>query len=225
MFQRHGISRLPSVEGDKPKKRFKTYPIGYVHIDITEVRTEDGKLHLFVAIDRVSKFTFAELHPRATRAVGAAFLVRLIQAVPYKIHTVLTGNGTQFTTPGNAHSAAGEIKLAMVAGEVFRAHVCEYARAKADIDHRLTKPNHPWTNGQVERMNRTIEEATVQRYFYGSHDRLPEHLEFFLRAYNFAKRLKSLKGLTPYEHICKTWTEQPRRFRLNPIHHTPGPNS
>ena len=83
MFQRHGISRLPSVEGDKPKKRFKTYPIGYVHIDITEVRTEDGKLHLFVAIDRVSKFTFAELHPRATRAVGAAFLVRLIQAVPY----------------------------------------------------------------------------------------------------------------------------------------------
>ena len=32
------------------------------------------------------------------------------------------------------------------------------------IEHRLTKPNHPWTNGQVERMNRTIKEATVKRY-------------------------------------------------------------
>ena len=29
------------------------------------------------------------------------------------------------------------------------------------IEHRLTKPNHPWTNGQVERMNRTLKEATA----------------------------------------------------------------
>src|SRR5215210_3006207 len=44
-LQRHGISRLPETEGDKPaKKRFKPYPIGYVHIDIAEVRTEQGKL-------------------------------------------------------------------------------------------------------------------------------------------------------------------------------------
>src|SRR3546814_12273639 len=55
LFRRHGISRLPSVEGDKPKKRFKDYPIGYVHIDIAEVRPEDGKLHRLVATDRVHK--------------------------------------------------------------------------------------------------------------------------------------------------------------------------
>lgn len=37
-LQRHGISRLPEVTGDKqPKKKFKTYPIGYFHIDIAEV--------------------------------------------------------------------------------------------------------------------------------------------------------------------------------------------
>ena len=56
-LQRHGISRLPDVEGDKPtKKKFKAYPIGFFHIDIAEVRTEEGKLYLFVAIDRTSKF-------------------------------------------------------------------------------------------------------------------------------------------------------------------------
>ncbi|MES0064201.1 helix-turn-helix domain-containing protein, partial [Mesorhizobium sp. M0041] len=60
-LQRHGIGRLPDVEGDKPaRKKFKAYPIGYFHIDVAEVRTEQGKLHMFVAIDRTSKFAFVE---------------------------------------------------------------------------------------------------------------------------------------------------------------------
>ncbi len=51
-LQRHGISRLPEVTGDKePKRKFKVYPIGYFHIDIAEVQTAEGKLRLFVAID------------------------------------------------------------------------------------------------------------------------------------------------------------------------------
>lgn len=73
-------------------------------------------------------------------------------------------------------------------------------------------------------MNRTIKEATVRRYYYDSHHRLRSHLTDFLAAYNFAKRLKTLKGLTPYEHICKLWTEQPQRFKQNPIHHMTGLN-
>jgi hypothetical protein len=59
-------------------------------------------------------------------------------------------------------------------------------------------------------------EATVQPYHYGSHAQLKAHIHSFVMAYNFAKRLKSLKGLTPYENICKIWTTQPNRFRLNP---------
>ncbi|PPU75807.1 IS481 family transposase, partial [Xanthomonas populi] len=52
-LQRHSISRLPDIKGDKPaKKRFKSDPIGYFHIDIAEVQTSEGKLYLFVAIDR-----------------------------------------------------------------------------------------------------------------------------------------------------------------------------
>ncbi|CDX39222.1 hypothetical protein MPLSOD_390003 [Mesorhizobium sp. SOD10] len=58
-LQRHGIGRLPDVESDRPTKRkFRSYPIGYFHIDVAEVRTEQGKLHIFVAIDRTSKFAF-----------------------------------------------------------------------------------------------------------------------------------------------------------------------
>ncbi|MET0647942.1 MAG: IS481 family transposase, partial [Pyrinomonadaceae bacterium] len=43
-------------------------------------------------------------------------------------------------------------------------------------------------------------------------------------AYNFAKRLKTLRGLTPYEHISRCWQKEPERFRLNPHHHTMGLN-
>ena len=54
---------------------------------------------MFVAIDRTSKFAFAELYERATRRVAGNFLRRLIEAVPYRIHTVLTDNGTHSTDP------------------------------------------------------------------------------------------------------------------------------
>ena len=224
LFQRHDISRLPSAKEERSRATFKIYPIGYFHIDIAEVWTEEGKLYMLVAIDRVSKFAYAELHDKATRRVAGNFLRKLVQLVPYKIHTVLTDNGTHFTTPGNTSSAAHDIKLAIQNGEPFLAHSFELACAQNDIDHRLTKPNHPWTNGQVERMNRTLKEATVGRYYYNNHKRLQTHLATFLNAYNYAKRLKALNGLTPFEFICKAWTEEPQRFRLDPAHHMPGLN-
>ena len=68
------------------KKPFKRYPIGYFHLDIAEVRTEEGKLYLFVAIDRTSKFVFAQLHEAANVKSAVGFLQALIEAVPYAIH-------------------------------------------------------------------------------------------------------------------------------------------
>jgi transposase InsO family protein len=216
---------LPEVEGEKTAKRkFKSYPLGYFHIDIAEVRTEEGKLYLFVAIDRTTKFAFVELHEKATTRVSGDFLRHLIAAVPYKVHTVLTDNGIHFTMPGAGGSAVPDIKKAIASGERFRAHSFELACAQNDIDHRLTKPKHPWTNGQVERMNRTIKDATVKRYHYNNHDQLRQHLGDFVAAYNFGRRLKTLRGLTPYEAICKAWQTEPARFTSNPHHQPPGPN-
>lgn len=90
------------------------------------------------------------------------------------------------------------------------------------IEHWLTKPKHPWTNGQVERMNRAVKEATVNRYSSTAHDQLKTPRHSFLRAYNFARRLKTRKGLTPYEDIGKIWTQEPARFVVNPFQHTVG---
>ena len=73
-------------------------------------------------------------------------------------------------------------------------------------------------------MNRTIKEATVQRFYYESHQQLRQHLADFVAAYNFGRRLKTLKGLTPFEYICKSWTSQPEKFILNPLQQMPGLN-
>ncbi len=211
-LQRHGINRLPEMTGDKePKRKFKTYPIGYFHVDIAEVQTAEGKLRLFVAIDRTSKFAFVELHREAGKMIAAQFLRNLIAAVPYAIHTVLTDNGIQFTNQAR-HKYASH-------------HIFDRVCDENGVEHRLTKVKHPWTNGQVERMNRTIKEATVKRYHYDSHDQLTAHLHAFIDAYNYGRRLKTLRGLTPYEYVCKCWTTEPDRFRLNPHHQSPGLNT
>ena len=216
-LKRHGISRLPQVKDEgAAKRKFKAYPIGYFHIDIAELRTAEGKLYLFVAIDRTSKFAFVTLYEKADRPTAVRFLEALIAAVPYRLHTVLTDNGIQFADlPKNRDGWTAR----------YRVHRFDQICRANGIEHRLTKPNHPWTNGQIERMNRTIKEATVNRYHYDSHNQLRAHLVDFVTAYNFARRLKILKGLSPYEYICSTWTKEPGRFILDPIHQMPELNS
>jgi hypothetical protein len=214
-LQRHGISRLPDVAGDKPRRqKFKRYPIGFFHIDIAEVQTAEGKLFLFVGIERTAKFAVARLVATADRKTAWGVLQHMLEAVPYHVHTVLTDNGIQFAEqPRNRNTISSRpMRFDMI---------CE----ANGIEHRLTKPNHPWTNGQVERINRTIKDATVKRFHYENHDQLRTHLADFMAAYNFARRLKPLGGLTPYEYICKVWTSEPDRFILDPIHQMPGLNT
>jgi hypothetical protein len=177
------------------------------------VQTAQGKLYLFGAIDWTSKFAFAQLVEKATRVTASAFLVAVIAAVPCKIHTVLTDNGIQFRLPPRYADRPTARSCT---------HMFDMRCRENGIEHRFTKINHPWTNGQVERMNRTIKDATVKRYHYDNHAQLRQHLGDFISAYNFGRRLKTLKGLTPYEYICKIWTVEPKRSRLDPIHQNAG---
>ena len=140
-LQRHGIGRLPDVEGDKPaKKKFKAYPIGYFHIDIAEVRTEQGKLHMFVAIDRTSSSRSSNCTRRPRQRSQPTFCVTFSRQSP-----------TRFT-PYSPTTASSSPPAALCRWPHRRIiiHMLRHACEKNDIDHRLTKPKHPWTNGQVE---------------------------------------------------------------------------
>jgi transposase-like protein len=213
-LQRHGISQLPKTDEAKAKRgRFAQTTIGYVHIDACELRSAEGKLHMFLAIDRVSKFTYVELHPAATMLAGAAFLRGVIAAFPYKLHTILTDNGITFTDqPRNRSGPTAQ----------YRLHAFDRVCREHGIAHKLTKPYHPWTNGQAERMNRTVKDATVRAFHYETAESLKAHLDAFLTAYNFAKHLKSLRWRTPFQAICDAWSKDPTPFNINPHHLIPG---
>ena len=226
-LQRHGISRLPDVEDGKAAKNANSRLTQSATSISTSPRSAPPKEALSLRGHRPN--LEVRLHRTARESVptrvAADFLRALINAVPYKIHTVLTDNGIHFTDPSGQSWTAADIKEKIERKEPFWAHAFVAACARNNIDHRLTKPRHPWTNGQVERMNRTIKDATVKRFYYETHDELRSHLADFVSAYNFAKRLKTLKGLTPYEYICRAWTKEPERFNLNPLQQMPGLNT
>jgi transposase-like protein len=216
-LERHGISRLPaSREALSKRGRFAETAIGYVHIDICELRLAEGKVHMFLAIDRVSKFTYVEFHDQANTMIAAAFLRNVIEVFPYKIRIVLTDNGIQFAdSPKNRSGPTAR----------WRVHIFDRVCNENGIKHRLTKPYHPWTNGQAERMNRTIKDATVKAFHYDDLASLKAHVLAFLTAYNFAKHLKALRWRTPFQAICDAWTNDPAAFKINPHHLIPGPHS
>lgn len=103
---------------------------------------------------------------------------------------MLTDNGIQFAEqPRNRNPVLSRMNRVDM--------ICE----ANGIEHRLTKLNHPWINRQVERMNRTIKDATTMRYHHEDHEQLRRHLELLLDAYNHARRSKTLRGLTPAQFI------------------------
>jgi len=202
-LKRHGLSRLPKSEKKKRElQKFKEYKMGYVHIDICEVSSKEGKGYLFVAVDRVSKYTHVELYHRMTQDNALLFLQNTIKKFPYKIHTILTDNGSQFC--GNPR--------------FMKKVISKFTKLCNDnnIKKKFTKPYHPWTNGQVERINRTIKEATIKKYYYESFDQLKNHLNDFIEYYNYSKRLRALKGKTPYEFIEEKLKEDYPLYAKNP---------
>ena len=216
-LQRHGLSRLPKEETQtQEKKKFKEYPIGFVHVDITEFYFAGKKRYLFVGICRVCKYAYVQLFDRQTAENSCLFLDALVEACAFKIHTILTDNGSQFTyTKHILKRGRGPSKR----------HSFALACKKHGIKHRKTRPYRPQTNGQVERFNRTIKDATVKLYHYTSEQQLIKHINDFMLAYNVGKKLSAIKRKTPCQEIIKWYKTKPKLFNKNPQHQLMGLNN
>ncbi len=132
--------------------------------------------------------------------------------MPYRIHTVLTDNGVQFSDQART-------------GERLLAHPFTRLCRASGVEHRLTRPCHPWTNGQAERMNRTVKDATIKAFHYPDLEALRAHVLAFVTAYNFAKHLKALRWRTPFQAVCDAWKADPSAFKVDPRHLIPRPHT
>ena len=204
-LQHHGLSRLPKDENERPKKRFKDYAIGYIHIDITELLTDTGKQYLFVAIDRATKYLYIELYEHMTMEHAVQFLRNLTKDCVFKITHILTDNGAQFTYKLLAEHLQPDRVPPFT-------NVCN----TLGIEHRTTQFRHPWTNGQVEITNKIIKQATTKKYHYANFEELKQHLMTFLLYYNYQRPLKSLKLKIPWELVQKWYDEKPSLFKEDP---------
>ncbi len=114
---------------------------------------------------------------------------------------MLTDNGAQFVdgTPTHPETEAAIEAYRATRDEprLYLVHAFAHACEQPGIEHRRTKPRHPWTNGRVERMNRTIKAAAVRRCHYGGHDDLRRHLQLLVDADNFGRRLTTLRASQP----------------------------
>ena len=217
-LQRHGISRLPEVEGDKP---------GQEEVQGLPDRLLPHRHRRGAAPKRASSTCSSPSiappsspSPNCMRQANTRSAVRL-PARPDRGRALQDPHGAHRQRHPVHHAPRNRIRHRSPCCAV---HAFDRVCRENGIEHRLTKPNHPWTNGQVERMNRTLKDATVRRYHYDTHDQLRTHLADFLAAYNYARRLKTLRGLTPTSTSARSGQRAPT-LQTRPVHQMPGLNT
>jgi IS30 family transposase len=201
-LQRHAISQRKKP--DRPSVGvFEQATVGFIHFDLKHLAAlERRKSYAFVAIDRATRYVYVEIHRRRDAKTSAGFLTRFLAHFPHRVHTILTDNGAEFTD-----RFAVDMKN-KPPGRPSGNHPFDLVCAKHNIDHRLTRPYRPQTNGLVERFNRRITEAIGREPKRGSARRtFPCHadrdafLNRFVADYN-RTRLKCLGYLAPLEALA-----------------------
>jgi transposase InsO family protein/transposase-like protein len=212
-LRRHGVSNLrvlkQALYGDEPepKKTFKDYEPGYIHIDIKylpKMPDEETHQYLYVAIDRASRSVCLAIYPDKTSTNASAFLHKVEQHFPFKIEYVLTDNGKEFT---DRFTAAGE---RTPTGQHDFDVICNVIGA----EHRLIKPYTPKTNGMVERFNGRISEILKTTRFESAEE-LAQTIHHYEKLYNHCIPQKALGHQPPVQALKKWQEKKPKIFKKN----------
>ena len=198
---RQGVNQRPKPDKDRPG-RFETASVGFIHIDLKHLpRLKGQKSYVFVAIDRATRFVHVDIVDNREAKTIARCLKRFLKAFPHRVHTILTDNGSEFTD-----RFAVDMKD-KPKDKPSGKHPFDTLCAARRIEHRLTRPFRPQTNGMVERFNRRLAEALRQappakrnrgKNRFDTHPERNASIEAFVDAYN-RTRLRCLDYRAPLE--------------------------
>lgn len=214
-LRRHGVGNLNALQPAPPtsaSKPFKAYEPGYLHIDLKylpQMQDESRRRYLFVAIDRATRWVFVQVKKNKTAASAKAFLSAVHKACPMRIQKVLTDNGKEFTDrlfATRAKQPSGE-------------HEFDQLCASLGIEHRLTKPRTPRTNGMVERFNGRIADVLRSHRFQTGED-LEQTLLRYVALYNHQFPQSALKSRTPIQAMKDWYAERVDLFVRRPCNQT-----
>lgn len=208
---REGINKVP-IEVKEKSRMFKEYDPGYLHIDVTYLPKLDGKkTYLFVAIDRATRLMYYKVYNTKSARSTECFMEECLEFFPFKITHILTDNGLEFSNKlhvskrGNSCDKKSKMDIK-----------CE----ENNIDHRLTKPYSPQTNGMVERANGIIKNNTIHKHDYDTQAEMYLDLYKFLYIYNIYRRHGSLRReldvKTPLDAVYKWYEMSPDIFKITP---------
>jgi transposase InsO family protein len=218
-LRRHGVASLKAMQPtlEKPMhKPFKVYEPGYLHVDVKylpQMPNEEHHRYLFVAIERATRWVYVQIKPNKTAAAAQSFLKAAHHACPIRITKLLTDNGKEFT------DRLFGSKDRQPTGEHEFDQLCE----ALGIEHRLTKPRTPKTNGMVERFNGRIADVLATHRF-NSADDLEVTLSRYVWLYNHHIPQKALGHVPPMEAMQKWYADKPELFVSKP-RNRPGPDS
>ena len=196
-LRRHGVSNLRVLKPQSLKpthQSFKAYEPGYLHMDIKylpQMADQTKRSYLFVAIE----------HNKSV-ASAKRFLKAVYEACPFKITKILTDNGKEFTD----RLFSAEQKHP--SGEHEFDKLCQ----AFGIEHRLTRPSTPQTNGIVERFNRRISDILQTHHFKSSLD-LEQTLLRYVALYNQQLSQTALRNKTPMQEMKEWYLFNPHLFK------------
>ena len=210
-LRRHGVGNLNALkpyQPVQPHKAFKSYEPGYLHMDVKylpQMQDETKRRYLFVAIDRATRWVFVQIKPNKTAASAKAFLKALHKACPIHINKLLTDNGKEFT---DRLFASRERKPS---GNHEFDQLCQ----SLGIEHRLTRPRTPQTNGMVERFNGRIADILKTHHFNSAED-LEQTLLRYVALYNHQLPQAALRSKTPIQAMKQWHQTHPDLFNKRP---------
>ena len=213
-LRRHGAGNLNALKPREPAaahQAFKSYEPGYVHVDVKylpQMQDESSRRYLFVAIDRATRWVFVQLKANKTAASAQAFLRALHKACPIKINKLLTDNGKEFT----------DRLFASRQREPSGNHEFDALCKELGIEHRLTQPRTPRTNGMVERFNGRIADVLKTHRFNNRED-MEQTLLRYVTLYNHQLPQSALGSKTPMQAMKQWYQEQPDLFHKRPYDH------
>ena len=212
-LRRHGVGNLRDLQAKEARPKhsaFKAYEPGYIHIDLKylpQMADESRRRYLFVAIDRATRWVFIRIFNAKTAANARRFLRDLERACPMRIRTILTDNGKEFT------DRLFGLRKRAATGE----HEFDTLCVALGIEHRLTPPKSPQTNGMVERFNGRIEEV-LQSHHFRSGEELETTLLRYVWLYNQQLPQSALDSETPLQAMKGWYILKPELFKKQPYY-------